>query len=249
MKFSAQITLLSVFVFMLSNCTDGGFYKTNVKYQLRNVDYDCIGYYRKGHLTKVLCLNNDSTKIIEHKYSSESDSNSVKIYFDTGELKEEGKFYRDFQVGVWKIYYRNGSLKEYRFYDLNDDTDSTTLSYRKQYDDNGDLVSCYLPLKFRKDSVPEILKVDSTYKLYVDLIYSEYDSVNCAGILDSAPFSSLEADTSIFYGKSLYYEFIPTKRGKHIITGTYFEMNANTEYEDERNIAERPFRFEYSAVK
>ncbi len=245
MKLTTQIVFLLVLILILTNCKDDALNRTKVKYHFGNTIYDCTGYYKKGNLVKVLCFNNDSVKVIEHKYALESDSNSLSAYYDNGELKEEGFFLRNSQVGVWKIYYQNGSLKEYRFYKLNNAADSTTLIYNKQYDIEGNLISCYLPLQIRKDSLPKILRKDSTYKLYVDLEYSEFDSVNSTCILDPFPFSSLGADTSAFYGRSLYYEFTPIKTGKDSISGTYFEMNANHKYKDEKTIAEYPFKLVY----
>lgn len=80
-------------------------------------------------------------------------------------------------------------------------------------------------------------------------MYSEYDSVHSTCILNPSIYSSLEADTSIFYGKTVQYFFTPTKVGKHIISGTYYELDADFEYVHERNIAYRNFTFEYDAVR
>lgn len=239
---SKQIAYTVLFLVFIS-CSDNTL-KT-IKYVLGEVEYECKGLFEKDQLKKILCLNREGVLIIEHKYVLGSISSFIKLFYDSGELKEEGEYVGSYQIEVWKSYYKNKELKEYRFYQHQDKSDSTVLIYKKEFSENGSLISSSLPVKVRTDSLPEVYKVGVSYDLFVDLLYSEFDSVNSAGILNSSPSSSLDADSTIFYGNSLHYIFTPLKSGKHSISGIYFEMDRNHVYENESSIAERPFKFEY----
>lgn len=218
-----------------------------IKYVRGHTTYDCTGFYNMDKLERVLCYNEDSVLILKKAYKIGTVSSFEKMFYDTGELKEEGQYAKSSPVGVWKYYYPNGELKEYEYYKLHEKVDSSDLIYKKIYDTDGFLDSCLIPVKVRHNSLLEVFRVGTTYELYIDLLYSEFDSVKCAGILNAAPLSSLKADSTMFLDRSLQYSFTPIKPGQHTITGTYFEINANHEYKNERNIAERPFKFEYVA--
>lgn len=241
-------SMIPFLLLLLVSCDNGNKISSKpLKYINGGLEYSCDGQFEKNRLKRIECYNRDSILIIEHDYKTGSENSSVRIFYNTGELKEEGNYLRSNRVGVWKCYYESHKLKEYNFYKLQETMDTSFLIYKKQYDEVGDMIASYIPVEVRKDSLPKVFNVGQSYDLYIDLLYSEFDSVKSAGILESSPMSSLEADSSIFQGSSLYYNFTPKEKGRHTISGTYFEMDAKKEYKDERTIAERPFSFSYMA--
>lgn len=58
----------------------------------------------------------------------------LKLYYSTGELKEKSTWVRNYLVNECFIYYKNGNIREYRFYNIIGE-----LCYYRQYNEDGTL--------------------------------------------------------------------------------------------------------------
>lgn len=59
-----------------------------------------------------------------------TDNETIKIYYKTGELKQEGHIKKGKRVGQWKSYYKSGELQSTKNY-TNGKLDFKSISYRK----------------------------------------------------------------------------------------------------------------------
>ncbi len=214
-----------------------------VKYMVDDIALSCSGVYVKNKLSKIVCLNlNQDTILVENFKNGVKEGLYIR-YFDSGQVLERGVNGNGIPIGVWQRYYKNGRIENYRYYK------KSLIYYGKYYKQNGDLLKSNIPVRIRITNNSNEFIIGETYNLFIDLKYSEFDSVNCIGILNKALDSGLKSDTTNFAGRFLHYEFTPKYEGKHVISGILLELDAVKNYKDEKTIAERPFKFEYVGCK
>ena len=243
---SPWYNVLIILLIIAALACGGGIDVKPMKYTRDGIVFSCNAYYHNGSLLKIVCLDGGRDTSLIELYKNDLRDGQCILYYPGHKVKEIGQFSKGKKIDIWKEYFENGSLRAYEFYKVINDT--SYLYYQKSYNIKGDLVSMILPIDYRTNS-DGIYKVGQTYQLYIDLAYSQYDSVKVLGFLDSSLSSNLKADTSLFEGKSLYFEFKPLVVGKHRITGKLFELDAKDTILDDYKIAEKPFRFDYIAIE
>ncbi|MEM9547716.1 MAG: hypothetical protein AAGA77_17170 [Bacteroidota bacterium] len=218
-----------------------------MKYNRHGEDLSCNGYYQNNVLQKVVCFSeNRDTVLIEFYKDGIREGKSISSY-ENGIIKEIGGFSRGMQNGIWKEFHENGILKSYRFFKIENDT--SFLIYEKLYNKNSELYTLRFPLSFRTNSDSDTFEVGQTYQLFVDLKYSEFDTTHSYGFIESAPLSSVKADTVTFEGKSIYLEFTPTEKGTHEIMGTFIEIDASKHNPEDGYGGEKKWTFKYEAKR
>lgn len=223
-------------------------YSKPMKYNRHGKNFSCSGYYKGGELYKIICFTEKGDSLLTEEYANEKRSGDYTQWFENGGIKEQGQYLNNWPINIWKEYYVSGKLKSFKYFQMHENLDSSTLYYEKQYNEDGDLLNMRLPIKYRTNSLEDNFRVGQTYDLYIDLIYSEYDSVNSMLLIKSNLESGVESDTVYYEGRSGYLQFTPSKVGTYSISGTYFEVDAEDENPDERRVAEKPFKFDYEAV-
>jgi hypothetical protein len=218
-----------------------------MKYSKNGIDLSCTGYYVKDELKKVICFSDKRDTILKEDYENDEIHGKSIQFYENGNVKVEGQYYHGWPTEIWKEYYSSGVLKSFRYY--NPELDSFNLFYEKEYDESGELYSLRYPLKFRTNNDSGSFKVNNTYQLFIDLIYSEYDTVNSYGFINSDPISSVNTDTVSFEGKSIYLEFTPKQTGIHKISGTYIEVDGSKSDPKMGYGGEKEWSFVYEAIR
>ena len=217
-----------------------------MKYNKNGEYYSCNGYYKNDSLIRVICFSPNKDTILKEAYSNGQIHGKFNEYYPSGQMKADGSYSNGWKSQIWKEYYDNGELKTYRFY--NPELDSFNLYYEKVYDNGGKLYSLRYPIRMKTNlEEGDIYKVGESYQLFVTLAYSEFDSINSAGIFKESTLSSVFADTVLFEGNILYCEFSPQKPGIHTISGTYIELDASKENTEDGYGGEKEFNFQYEA--
>ena len=239
------ITITITIIFVMIGCKSKTFIKP-IKYQKEGIWYSCDALMQDTVIQKIICFSvNRDTILVENFHGSPS-SSEIRIWYENGVIKEEGQYNNFAKVGVWKEYYPNEDIKSYKYYKSNED--SFHLFYAKLYSKEGQLDSFMLPLRFRTNSEPPF-QVGQPYQLFVDLKYSEFDSLHSFGFIDESPSSAVSSDTVYYDGASLYIEFTPQDTGRHFITGEFYEVDGSKGDVEDENECHKKFKFEYEAIK
>lgn len=215
------------------------------KYTRHGEVLSCDGYYCDGIIQKVICFSPTRDTVLVESYKDGLRDGRFVLRYNTGEVKETGTFDHGSQVGKWMEYYMNGVTKSFRVFEI--ENDSSYMIYEKNFDINGTLTALRYPLKFRTNNEEEIYHVGKKYQLFVDLLYSEFDSLHSYGIINDSPDSSVNPDTVRFEGNSLFVEFVPKSKGKHSIDGVYMEFNGAEVDLDKAYGGEKYWKFIYEA--
>ena len=198
--------------------------KKPMKYNRHGENLSCNGYYINGELSRVLCFSKNNDTILVENYIDGIRNGKSELRYPIGQIKDIGYLINGSFEGVRQEYYEDGILKRYQFNKIKNDT--SFLIYEKEYDKKSKLIALRFPIRFRTDSTNGF-KVNDTYQLFVDLKYSEFDSVHSLGYINPAPESSVIADSIIYEGTTLQIQFTPVKEGNHTISGTYIEIDAS----------------------
>lgn len=214
-----------------------------MKYDLNGEILSCTATYEKEELIKVVCFNENRDTILEELYINSLRNGLFSRKYDNGNIKEQGNHCNDFPCGEWKVFYENGILQKYEFYKKVDETkDSTILYYYKHFDESGVIDSSILPLAYQLEPKDSVLRIGSTYSLYIELLHSEYDSLHSYLIQNELSALNISSDTLAFYGPKALITFKPKIRGEFDIRGIFFERNAFSLSPDILD-AEKPFKF------
>lgn len=237
---------IEIMVMIILFCSCQNEHQKPMKYNRFGIEYSCTATYDQDMITSILCFTNSRDTLLQ-EYFDLSDSTGIsKLFYESGEIKEIGTYYDNEVCGVWKEFYKNGSIKSFKYFKC--DKDTALLFYQKLYLEDGALDKMMLPIEYRLNNEEKKIVVGRTYNLYIDLIYSEFDSVNSMLLIDSNAFSGVQSDTVFYAGRTGLISFTPKKEGKHYISGTYIEVNGDDPNPSESKVAEKPFKFEYEAV-
>ena len=78
-----------------------------------------------------------------------------KLYYSTGELKEVSTWSENYLINECRIFYKNGNLREYRFYSL-----FGCLCYNRSYNEDGTIIrSIGQPFVYCQSDYDSIIKV------------------------------------------------------------------------------------------
>jgi len=227
----------------LFRCRSDESKEKSIKYFFEDRYLDCVAIYEKGAVKDVYCLDAEGDTIVSEIAKIDNESGVITKYFKKNKIKEHGRIVNNKRVGEWKGYFKNGDLRYYHYYSI--DSLREKPIYSKFYDTLGHISHSYLPLEFRKDSLPIELHIDVDYKLYVDLLFSQFDTTNCFFFVDEDSSNSLSRDSFYYAGSSIVLEFNPKTIGEHIISGTYFEVPVGMKVYDFNFIAEYPVEFKF----
>lgn len=221
-----------------------------MKYNRNGEDFSCTAHYYKKELVKIICFSKERDTLLLEHYIDGLKEGSFQHRFRNGKVKEVGHYRKSWPSEVWKTFFETGQRKSYKYYRYHIEYDSSTLYYEKIFNPDGGLERMMLPIEYRiEPREEEYFNVGDEYELYIDLLYSEYDSVNSMLLIDPSTSSGVKGDTVFYAGRSGLIKFTPQEVGNHSISGTYIEVDGNDPNPDEKKVAEKPFRFDYEAIE
>lgn len=237
---SSKIAFLICLVLLIHSCKDEIEVKP-MKYNRHGENLKCQGYYINQKIDFIVCKNTNGDTILKEDFVNGKRQGKSIMYYPNGTVKEDFTYLNGFRHGKQYTYFPSGKLQALEITEISGDT--SYLMYEKIYDEMDTLQIFRLPLRFKTNPENDY-RVNKKYRLYVNLICTEYDSVVSVGVFKENKYSSIKTDTSVFEGASIFVDFIPTKLGKNKIEGEFWEINAKNP-EPEYRTAIKNWTFEY----
>jgi MORN repeat variant len=241
----SKIIFKILICFIIASCENNTYTIKKMKYERNGEKLSCKAIYLKDKIDYIYCFSKNQDTILKEDYKNGLRHGKSVLFYESGKIKEEAYFSNGLEQGISKEYHENGSLKSYRYYEIKNER--SFLIYEKNYNINDSIISVRMPLKFW--TIPsKPYKVGEKYKLYVEMIYSEFEFVGSIAAFNPSYGSGIKLDTFVFEGKRIFTEFTPRKVGEQRISGTIWEMNAKNP-QPEYKIASKEWVFEYIAEK